>query len=81
MSNITATLFDELKKRGLTIAEFSKEVNIPADRIYSWKYNRGNPKAEDVELIQRWLEFVPREKTYLEKRLNLKNWKSKKKGF
>lgn len=48
-------LFEEIQKMGLSITKFSKELNIPVDRIYQWKKGNGKPKADDAEKITNWL--------------------------
>lgn len=48
-------LFDEIEKRGMTIASFAKKTGIPVDRIYQWKNKRGHPKTKDAEKIQQFL--------------------------
>lgn len=52
-------MFEEIENRGLSIAKFSKESGIPSDRVYQWERGRGNPKAEDTEKIQKWLDKIP----------------------
>lgn len=56
MSNIIEDLLDIIHKRKLTIPKFSKETGIPVDRIYQWKKGNGKPKAEDAEIIKKWLQ-------------------------
>lgn len=56
MNNIIAILFETLKQNRISIAEFSKLTGIKQDNIYAWKAKRGNPKAEDSVIIQKWLD-------------------------
>ena len=56
MNNIIAILFDTLKHKGISVAEFSKQTGIKQDNVYAWKAKRGNPKAEDSVKIQKWIE-------------------------
>lgn len=48
-------LFNEIQRRGLNVAKFSKKTGIPVDRIYQWKKGNGKPKAEDAKIITEWL--------------------------
>ena len=62
MSNELKVLFDEIEKRGMTIATFAKKLGIPRDRVYQWRNGRGHPKGRDVLLIEEFLnESVVRE--------------------
>ena len=83
MSIDLTILFEEIQKRGLSVAKFAKETGIPQDRIYQWQRGRGHPKAEDSRKIQNWLEQIPtvNEPTppYINTRLNLKNGETNKK--
>ena len=56
MNNIIAILFDTLKHKGISVAEFSKQTGIKQDNVYAWKAKRGNPKADDSVKIQKWIE-------------------------
>ena len=49
-------LFKLLEEKGISIANFSKQSGVNPERMHSWKAGRGNPKAEDSELIQKWLD-------------------------
>ena len=65
------TLKDIVKERmgirGMNIQDLSKETGIPATRIYKWYSKDLNPKYDDVQVLQQWLnsnnglEQVPRE--------------------
>lgn len=52
-------LFNEIQKRGLTVAKFAKKTGIPVDRVYQWKKGNGKPKAEDARIITDWLNNKP----------------------
>lgn len=41
--------------RKVKIPKFSKDTGIPKDRVYKWKYEGTNPKAEDVQSINDWI--------------------------
>ena len=56
MSEIVAGLLDILEKKGISIASFSKQSGVNAERVHSWKAGRGNPKTEDSVLIQKWID-------------------------
>lgn len=55
MSIKLADLFEEIERRGLSVARFAKEAGIPEDRVYQWKAGRGNPKGGDLVKIQNWI--------------------------
>lgn len=51
-------ILNYLKENELNVQKISKESGISADRIYSWKRERGKPKLEDSEkLIKWWKDF------------------------
>lgn len=56
MDKNLAILLETIEKMGISVTEISNTLDIPANRIYQWKTNRGNPKAEDSQKIQKWLE-------------------------
>lgn len=49
----------------MSVPDFSNETGIPKSRVYKWKQEGTNPKADDVKIITDWLngemENVPRE--------------------
>lgn len=55
MSKEVQRLFEIVEQKRLTIAEVSNMLQIPRDRINNWKYKRGLPKKEDLEIIKAWL--------------------------
>lgn len=55
MNKLLQLFFIKLESNRIPVAEISKKLDIPADRIYQWKGGRGNPKQEDSEKIQNWL--------------------------
>lgn len=61
-SKIVDVLLEEIKRRGYTIARFSKETGVPDERLYQWKRGKGSPKQEDFEKIQNWLKSENRER-------------------
>jgi transcriptional regulator with XRE-family HTH domain len=48
-------LFKELAQRGVTIYSFSSQTGIPKSRVYQWKNGNGTPKADDAEIIRKWI--------------------------
>lgn len=55
MSIKLADLFEEIERRGLSVAQFARQAGIPEDRVYQWKAGRGNPKGGDLVKIQDWV--------------------------
>lgn len=55
MNNDLAILFRKQKDLGLTIRELSNLLQIPETRVYNWKNERGQPKADDLLRIREWL--------------------------
>lgn len=43
------------KQRKVSVTQLSKSTGIPADRIYKWESGVGNPKADDSEKLQKWI--------------------------
>lgn len=80
-NKLVIKLFAYLKKNGISVPAFSSETGIPKDRIYKWKQEGTNPKAEDERILQNWLinkvEKIPHEikepEPYYKRRLALKN--------
>lgn len=56
MNKDVAILLDIFEEKGISITDFCKNTGIDRNKFYSWKSKRGNPKAEDSVLIQKWLE-------------------------
>lgn len=54
-AGIREILFNELKKKGVTIYQFSKETGIPKERVYKWEQGKGTPKEEDAQRIRAWI--------------------------
>lgn len=48
-------LLSEMKHRKVKVPQFAEESGIPKDRVYKWKQEGTNPKSEDVELINNWI--------------------------
>ena len=51
-----ADLLEYLERKGISIPNFAKQSGVSANRLHLWKAGRGNPKADDAVLIQRWYE-------------------------
>lgn len=54
-NKLVISLFETLKKRNVSVPEFSSETGIPRDRIYKWKQQGTSPKAEDEKTIREWI--------------------------
>lgn len=52
-------LFEELKKRGVSVYRFSRLTGIPEGRIKAWKRGDGNPKDKDATIIKEWIGQAP----------------------
>lgn len=55
MSKDIDRLFEEIKRRGSSIAKFAKEMDIPVERVYQWKKGNGKPKVEDAKKVTDWI--------------------------
>lgn len=53
--NYKAEVLEIRKQREVSVTKLSKLTGIPADRIYKWESGVGNPKADDSEKLQKWL--------------------------
>lgn len=53
---LVKTLFEELKKRKISVPEFSENIDIPKDRIYKWKQQGTAPKDDDANKIREWIK-------------------------
>lgn len=53
--NYKAEVLEIRKQRKVSVTQLSKSTGIPADRIYKWESGVGNPKADDSEKLQKWL--------------------------
>lgn len=81
LSNTSRQLFEYLEKNNISIYKFSKESGIPKGRIYQWQRGNGNPKGDDIKIIDKYLvKDVSREPelnepipNYLNSRRNQKN--------
>jgi hypothetical protein len=55
LNPLVTKLFEELKKRKVSVPKFATISGIDKDRIYKWKQQGTNPKHDDVVLINNWL--------------------------
>ena len=55
---ISERIFELIKKRGMTQAEFSKRVGIPASTISDWKSKKSNPSSDKILVICEVLEVT-----------------------
>lgn len=53
MQNI-GQILEFLREKDTNIKEISNETGIPSDRLYSWRQNRGTPKADDSAKLLEW---------------------------
>lgn len=53
--DLTQKLYKEIKKRGMTVKEAAKALDIPASRIYAWRKENTGPKTEDSRKINDWI--------------------------
>lgn len=44
-----------MEQRGIKTPELAELLDIPKDRIYAWYRDKSNPKGEDREKIQKWI--------------------------
>jgi len=54
-----AVLREEMKRRKVKVPALSELTDIPKDRIYAWYRDNTNPKKEDQEILEAWLNEVP----------------------
>jgi transcriptional regulator with XRE-family HTH domain len=55
-------LKEVMKSRKISFPELEKQTNIPANRMYKWYQQGTNPKKEDSDILEKWLndlENVP----------------------
>ena len=55
MDTLLARLLTEMKKRKIKVPELSKLLDVPQDRVYGWKKYGKIAKAEDVALVEKWI--------------------------
>lgn len=53
------TLREEMKRRKVKVPALSEVTGIPKDRIYAWYRDNTNPKKEDQEILEKWINEVP----------------------
>ena len=56
MNKDLTILLEIFKRTGISITDFCNKTSIDRNRFYSWKKGRGNPKANDSELIRKWIQ-------------------------
>jgi len=61
MSIKLADLFEEIERRGLSVAQFARQAGIPEDRVYQWKAGRGgtNQPAAILKSLDNQRLFYP----------------------
>lgn len=55
MKPIVRLLLNTIAERGLKIPAAANQLGIPKDRIYKWKEEGTEPKAEDQKKINDWV--------------------------
>jgi len=59
---------NKLSTESMSVLKLSKETGIPSYRIYKWIDGKGNPKANDAAILEKWLsgnlDNVPNTKNY-----------------
>jgi hypothetical protein len=55
-NTLVINLFEKLKERKTSVPGFSRLTGIPKERVYKWKQEGTNPKAEDEKKIKAWIE-------------------------
>lgn len=58
-----AVLREELRRRRVKVPTLSEVTGIPRDRIYAWYRDNTNPKKEDQQILENWLNEVPFKKS------------------
>ena len=59
INQLVVKLYEKLAKENIKVPEFSRTTGIPKDRIYKWKQEGTNPKAEDEATIKAFLYGEP----------------------
>lgn len=55
--DILKTVQKLVESEGIKVSQLAKEAGIkPADKIYKWFDERGNPKGEDYKKLEAWLD-------------------------
>lgn len=52
---LVVKLYEKLAKENIKVPEFSRMTGIPKDRIYKWKQEGTNPKAEDEATLKAYI--------------------------
>lgn len=53
--SLTDRIKEEMKVRGIKIPALADQTGIPKDRIYAWYRDKSTPKAEDQEVLEKWI--------------------------
>lgn len=56
MKNEKRDLLEKIKETGVSIYKISKQIDIPATRMYKWYDEKGMPKHEDYLKLLKWYE-------------------------
>lgn len=63
-NKLVIKLFKTFDSAGVSVPIFSRQTGIPKDRVYKWRQEGTNPKADDEKIILAWIsevEKVPHE--------------------
>jgi ethanolamine utilization protein EutP (predicted NTPase) len=55
MNQIIDDLIKKIKLSKISVLKLSKQIDIPAYRIYKWIDKKAQPKHDDVMKIEKWL--------------------------
>jgi predicted nucleic acid-binding Zn-ribbon protein len=47
-------ILEKIQSSPISVLQFSKNIGINQDRIYSWIKGKAKPKPEDFEKLKRW---------------------------
>lgn len=75
--DIKIRLKEKMAERGIKVPELSRITDIPKDRIYAWYRDNTQPKQEDREKLEKWINEEKNESSFLEERRLNKLTKSK----
>jgi hypothetical protein len=54
-NSLKIRLKEALEQRGVKVPTLSKHTGIPKDRIYAWYRDNTDPKMNDAEKLEKWL--------------------------
>lgn len=48
-------VIEKIERESMSVLKMSKEIGIPAYRIYKWIDGKGRPKSDDTAKLEKWL--------------------------